>query len=244
MSNMKNVVVVVDDNRDTLNFISHYLVDFEFEVYTAQDSAEAWNQIRQHGVDILLVDLRLGNENGLNLARAVLSQHQIPIIMISAVSDDVEKVLGLETVLNDYIEKPVVPRVLLAKIRAVLRSAAAFNQRSTAEEHGTPSLPEDDKINFGDFALNLEQRNLARTSGELIELTNTEFRLLELLVTNKNEVFSRQDILDNLGLDSSNHMMRNIDVLVLRLRRKIEKSPSTPVFLQTRRNKGYVFCIE
>lgn len=239
---VKKTIIVVDDNAEALEFVRSYLAEFEFNVYAATDGLSAWQLIDEHGIDLLLVDLRLQQENGLDLARDVLQQHHIPVIMISAVSDDVEKVLGLETVLNDYIEKPVVPRVLLAKIRAIMRNT--YPQQPVAEE--ALPMPESlaEQVHFGDFTLDVVERHLMKNSSTLIELTNTEFRLLELLVTHPNEVFSRQGILEKLGLESSNHMMRNIDVLVLRLRRKIEHKPSTPMYLQTRRNKGYVFCLD
>ncbi|MFC3852926.1 response regulator transcription factor [Salinispirillum marinum] len=237
----KKTIIIVDDNPEALEFIRGYLGEFEFRVFAATDGAGAWDLIHQHGIDLLLVDLRLQQENGLDLAREVLKKYPVPVIMISAVSDDVEKVLGLETVLNDYIEKPVVPRVLLAKIRAIMRSTYLA---PLADDVTVESGSIHEQVSFGDFTLDLVERQLLKNECGPIELTNTEFRLLELLVTHPNEVFSRQGILESLGLESSNHMMRNIDVLVLRLRRKIEHKPSTPMYLQTRRNKGYVFCLE
>lgn len=238
---LKNkVIVAVDDNPEILNFMESYLSEFEFDLHTAQNSKNARLIINNYGIDLLLVDLRLENESGLDFAKEVSAQYHVPIIMVSAITDDIEKVVGLETVLSDYVEKPIQPRLLLARIRAQLRtrdftSTLAAQPASRSDRHG---------LTFGDFAMDHDKRLLVHCSTGPIELTNTEFRLLELLVDHAGTIFSRQEIVDQLGLESSNHMMRSIDVLVLRLRRKIEHKPSTPRFLQTRRNKGYVFCCE
>lgn len=240
-SQNNKVIIAVDDNIEILDFMESYLSDFEFDLHTAQNSEDARLLIREYGIHLLLVDLRLENESGLDFAREVSAQHQVPIIMVSAVTDDIEKVVGLETVLSDYVEKPVEPRLLLARIRAQLRNQDIMAIASESPVGARIPLR---ALTFGDFSLDQERRTLAHREKGPIELTNTEFRLLELLVEHAGTVFSRQDIVDRLGLESSNHMMRSIDVLVLRLRRKIEQRPSTPRFLQTRRNKGYVFCHE
>lgn len=234
------VIIAVDDNPEILNFIESYLSEFEFDLHTAQNSEDARSLINAYGIDLLLVDLRLENESGLDFAKEVSALYHVPIIMVSAITDDIEKVVGLETVLSDYVEKPIEPRLLLARIRAQLRTRDFM-----ATVVDQPVIqPNRHSLTFGEFALDHEKRLLVHCRSGPIELTNTEFRLLELLVENAGTVFSRQEIVDQLELESSNHMMRSIDVLVLRLRRKIELKPSTPRFLQTRRNKGYVFCRE
>lgn len=234
------VIIAVDDNPEILIFIDSYLSQFEFDLYTAQNGRDARLLIKEHGIDLLLVDLRLENESGLDFAKEIFAFYHVPIIMVSAISDDIEKVVGLETVLSDYVEKPIEPRLLLARIRAQLRSKN-FKVESANQ---TVALSNKNNLLFGDFILNQEKLLLSHCQLGPVELTNTEFRLLELLVANSGIVLSRQEIVDQLDLESSNHMMRSIDVLVLRLRRKIELKPSTPRFLQTRRNKGYVFCRE
>lgn len=235
------VIIAVDDDPDILDFMESYLSDFEFDLHTASNSEDAWMLIDAFGIDLLLVDLRLENESGLDFARAVAERHGVPIIMVSAITDDIEKVVGLETVLSDYVEKPVEPRLLLARIRAQLRNHELRTTGFSASP--APTRTSGSALSFGDFVLDSERRMLSHTTEGPIDLTSTEFRLLELLVTNADTVFSRQEIVDRLGLESSNHMMRSIDVLVLRLRRKVEQRPSSPRYLQTRRNKGYVFCL-
>lgn len=236
----KKKILVIDDDRDTLDFISGYLSDYEFTIYTAEHGAMALTILQDNCIDLLLVDLRLESESGLELARDLTQRFGVPAIMVSAITDDIEKIVGLESVLDDYIEKPVNPRLMLARIRAVLRRHQTDHDASddTAARHAGRHLA------FGQFYLNAEKRLLVDNETGPVELTNTEYRLLELFVTESNNVLSREEIVEKLDMESNNHLLRNIDVLVLRLRRKIEPRPSMPKYLQTRRNKGYVFCLD
>lgn len=238
-------ILALDDSPEVISSLKEYLQDYEFILYTAMNIKDARTVIESQDIDLLLVDLKLKNESGLDFARFAYEKYLIPIIMISALTDSVEKILGLETVLVDYIEKPFDPRYLLAKIRAHIRMSSNIVDKATMSESSgrVENSVDDEFICFGDYYIDKALAQLVSKEGGPIELRNTEYRLLELLASNANKVLSRQEIVEQLGLDSSNTTMRNIDVLVLRLRRNIENTPSTPRFLQTRRNKGYVFCL-
>lgn len=236
----KKKILVIDDNRDILDFITEYLSDYEFTIYTAEYRAMALSILQEHSVDLLLVDLRLESESGLELARDLTQRLGVPAIIVSAITDDLEKIVSLESVVDDYIEKPVNPRLMLARIRAVLRR----HQTDSNLSDKNVVKHTDQRLSFGQFYLDADKRLLINDETGIVELTNTEYRLLELFVTKPNNVLSRESIVEQLDIESSSHLLRNIDVLVLRLRRKIESRPSMPKYLQTRRNKGYVFCLD
>lgn len=238
-------ILALDDSADVIASLQDYLRDYEFTLYTALNIKEATGIIEKEEIDLLLVDLKLKNESGLDFAKFAYEKYSMPIIMISAVTDPVEKILGLETVLVDYLEKPFDPRYLLAKIRAHIRMSFKLNDKLIGSDYADHQENKDDDeiISFGGFFIDKMRAQLISKEDGPVDLRNSEYRLLELLASTANQVLSRQEIVEQLGLDSSNTTMRNIDVLVLRLRRKIESTPSTPRFLQTRRNKGYVFCL-
>jgi two-component system OmpR family response regulator len=183
----------------------------------------------------------LGRENGLTIASQLRQRHDFPIIMISANKEDTEKVIGLEMAVDDFMEKPINPRLLLAKIRALLRRHTpkslqpSLNHRSSKPTVVSPK--------FGKFHLHYSDRTLIHEDRGDIELTNTEYNLLEFLIENSDTVVDRQRLLEGIGSDTISPLDRSIDVLILRIRRKIEEVPSKPKFLLTRRNRGYIFSI-
>lgn len=236
-----NKILIIDDDEKILSFLKDFLKDFEFEIFTYKNGDEILEKIDSHKIDLALIDLRLNKESGLDIAKIIQKNRSTPIIMMSAITDDVEKIVGLESAIDDFIEKPFNPRLFVAKIRATLRRQQSNNNHpETVEEHATS--PAD--YFFDDYKLDSKKCTLAHATSGYIEMTNTEFRLLELFVSHPNTIFPRDALLEKLGLESTTLMMRNIDVLVLRVRRKIELNPSRPKYLQTRRNRGYIFCLD
>jgi DNA-binding response OmpR family regulator len=238
MSRIK--LLVVDDDKDILDFLTTFLQENEFEVYSQDNGENVLSKIEEHKIDLLIIDLKLAGMNGLDISKEVALNYDIPIIMISGVNDDIEKIVGLESGLDDFIDKPFNPRLLLARVRSRLRRSLQTHQERVKPKEGIKEKLNAD-LSFGDFLLDSKRCTLYRECEGFIELTNTEFRLLEYFVKNANQIISRQDLSDELGLESSSYMMRSIDVLILRLRRKIELIPSKPKYLQTRRNRGYMF---
>jgi len=237
----KNKILIVDDDREILDFLKEFLGEHEFEVFTSTHGRDILVQIDANQIDLLLVDLRLDGESGLEISKEVFSNKGIPILMISGIKDDIEKIVGLEAGVDDFIEKPFNPRLLLAKIRATLRRTVSVPR---GEEPPAEVIESSTSYGFGEFRLDIRRCTLLQEGVGYIELTNTEFRLLELLVSHPGTIFSRQELLETLGLESTTYMMRSVDVLVLRVRRKIEVNPSRPKYLQTRRNRGYIFCLD
>jgi DNA-binding response OmpR family regulator len=236
----KITVLVVDDDPSMGAFLKDLLLENGFVPIILQGGDELAKIGQDRHIDIALVDLRLKEEDGLTLAQTLQQTRGIPIIILTAVLDEVEKIIGLELAADDYVMKPFNPRELIARIRAVLRRTYGYRFR---DFRNSPALA-GNSHRFGGHLINFDQRMLVDGTGGEVSLTNAEFRLLEFLVKNPNTVFNRQELLDHLGADISRYMDRSIDVLILRLRRKIEKTPSRPVFLQTRRGKGYVFVLE
>ncbi len=187
-------------------------------------------------VDLTLIDLKLNGESGLALAMHIRERFDLPIVMLTGVGDEVDKIVGLETGADDYLMKPFNPRELVARIRAVLRRYGRTAPQAPAP---TPS-----GLAFGNKVLNTEERQLTTLEGEEIPLTNAEYRLLEYFLRHPETIIPRPQLLTELGSDLSQYVDRTIDVLILRLRRKIETVPSKPVHLQTRRGQGYIFVRE
>lgn len=187
-------------------------------------------------VDLVLIDLKLRGESGLTLASHINAKHNLPIIMLTGTGDEVDKILGLESGADDYIMKPFNPRELIARIKAVLRRSGGshfFPKKHTLEQIET--------ILFGKYSLNTNSSQLLNEKGDEIALTNSEYRILQYLARNPDRIIPRTELLEELGGDLTRFMDRTIDVMILRIRRKIEPVPSKPIHLQTRRGQGYIF---
>jgi DNA-binding response OmpR family regulator len=169
------------------------------------------------------------------LAIHIREKYNLPIVMLTGVGDEIDKIIGLETGADDYLIKPFNPRELVARIRAVLRRYG----------HGAVTPPATGhEIGFGDKRVDLQKRELQDAAGNEIPLTNAEYRLLDYFVRNPGRIIPRPELLEELGSDTERYLDRTIDVLILRLRRKIEPIPSKPVHLQTRRAQGYIFVLD
>jgi two-component system phosphate regulon response regulator OmpR len=183
-------------------------------------------------VDLLILDLMLPGEHGLSIAQRLKKHSNLPIIIVSAQGDDVDRIVGLEVGADDYLAKPFNPRELLARVRAVLRRTNQIGQ-------GDGQLLS--KVQFGAFALDLASHRLTKGQ-DTVPLTSGEFDLLSILVTHPNKVLDRDRILDLLTGAERSPFDRSIDVRVTRLRAKIEVDPANPGFIKTVWGKGYMFC--
>lgn len=228
------VVAIIDDDADLRHTLAALLQENGLEPVALSDGASFFALGPSHDVDLALIDLKLTSENGLALALRIRDRFGLPIVMLTGRGDEMDKIIGLETGVDDYLLKPFNPRELIARIRAVLRRT------------GYPGLEQADRttsaiVRFGAMRLDQTRRELLGPDGTEIPLTNAEYRLLDYLLRNPDRVIPRTELLHELGNDLSQYMDRTIDVLILRLRRKIESVPSKPVHLQTRRGQGYVF---
>jgi two-component system, OmpR family, phosphate regulon response regulator OmpR len=231
MSAERPRILVVDDDAELRELVHAYLTQQGFDVATVPDGRAMDATLERETFDLVLLDLMMPGEDGLSIAKRLKGSHPIPIIMVSAQGEDVDRIVGLEVGADDYIAKPFNPRELLARIRAVLRRAQA----------APVAAPAANVHRFGEFQLDLNAHRLMR-NGDAVALTSGEFELLAVLVKHPNRVLDRDRILDLLTGAERSPFDRSIDVRVTRLRSKIERDPSAPVYIKTIWGKGYMFC--
>jgi DNA-binding response OmpR family regulator len=223
-------ILVVDDDPALCELLSDYLGQSGLSVATAGDGV-AMRRALAHGIpDAIVLDLMLPGEDGLALARELRSHSDVPILMLSARGEEIDRVVGLEVGADDYLAKPFSPRELLARLRALLRRArppAAGAQAGNA-------------LAFGPFVVDTVARRLLRDGVE-VRLTSAEFDLLRVLAERPNRVLSRDTLVDLLKGYDRDPFDRSIDIRVTRLRRKIETEPAAPAYIRTVRGEGYLF---
>ena len=225
-------LLVVDDDPELRELTQAYLVKNGFIVNTVETSVGMDEFLATNDVDLLILDLMLPGEHGLAIAKRLKKKKDLPIIIVSAQGEDIDRIVGLEIGADDYLAKPFNPRELLARIRAVLRrSSGKLEEKET----------ESSRLVFNDFELDLNAHSLSR-GGEKVSLTSGEFDLLALLAANPNRVLHRDTILDKLTGAERSPFDRSIDVRVTRLRGKLEFDPSKPELIKTIWGKGYMFC--
>ncbi len=223
-------VLVVDDDAGIRDLLADYLVKQGMTVKTARDGKEMDERLAGYAPDLVVMDLMMPGEDGLSLTRRLKAERDIPVIMLSARGEDIDRIVGLEVGADDYLPKPFNPRELLARIRAVLRRGT----HKAGEQEG-------EVVRFGPFALDLASQSLSR-DGEDIPLTQAEFTLLKIFVEHPNRALSRDQIMDWLKGFERDPFDRSIDVRVTRLRKKIEEDPANPAYIRTVWGQGYLFA--
>ena len=228
---MKQKILVVDDEKDILELISYNLKKEGFETASSTNGEDAVDLIKRDTFNLIILDLMLPGIQGMELCKMLKSSDDtssIPIIMLTAKNEEIDKVLGLETGADDYITKPFSPRELIARVKAVLRR--------------TREKPAKDRvIKIVDLEINTDTYQVKKR-GRLIKLSATEFKLLVYLVQRKGRVFNRDMLLNGVWKDESFVEPRTVDVHIRRLRAQIEDDPSAPVYIKTRRGIGY--CVD
>ncbi|WP_323687653.1 response regulator transcription factor [Rhizobium sp. AN88] len=236
MLNQKVRILIVEDDPDMAELISD-LVEAEGWLPTCARSAEEADEILAKDVmQLVLVDHNLPGTSGRTFAQRLRSKVDIGIVMVTAAGSAADRVLGLETAADDYVVKPFEPIELTARIKAVLRRTipSLKQEKDSERDHGRAALL------LSGWAIDLNARQAVCLTDRSRTLTSAEFALLEILAETPNQPVSRSQILDRLGSESDRYIDRNVDVLVLRLRRKIERNPDLPRHIKTRRGRGYV----
>jgi two-component system OmpR family response regulator len=226
-------ILVVEDDRETRALIAKYLRANSCNVMTAADGREMAKSMTDHRVDLLVLDVMLPGEDGLSLCRKVRAESQVPIIMLTARGEDVDRILGLEMGADDYLAKPFNPRELLARINAVLRRQAAA-QTVSAINGAT-------ELSFLGWRIDFRLRELRNPAGARVAMTSAEFDLLQTFCERPGRVLSRESLLDLTQGRNAGSFERSIDVLVSRIRRKIESDPQDATMIKTVRSGGYMF---
>jgi len=227
-------VLVVDDDPTMREMITTYLETSSFRVSAVADGPGMARVVKDDPADLILLDLKLGHEDGLDLMRQIGGQTPTPVIMITGQRrDEADRVVGLELGADDYLVKPFGLRELLARIRAVLR-------RWEAADHRRQSKPGRIRYRFANWELNAATRRLSSPAGEVVPLTAGEFNLLSALLRSPQRVLTREQLLTASRVHDDEVFDRSIDVQILRLRRKLEADPSTPQLIRTERGAGYI----
>jgi two-component system OmpR family response regulator len=227
-------ILVVDDDPQIRDLLTEYLSGNGLRVSSASSGREAMKILSEETIDLVILDLRLADEDGMSIARDLRDRLSIPVIMLTGVRDEADRVMGLELGADDYVTKPFSPRELLARIRTVLRrvksapTEGAFRREIRA-------------YRFGDFELNLRTRKLKRQDGSSVNLTNGELNLLAALLAAPERILTRDQLIEASRVYDNEVYDRAIDIQVLRLRRKIEADPAQPRYIVTERGVGYVF---
>jgi two-component system phosphate regulon response regulator OmpR len=226
-------ILVVDDDMRLRALLERYLVEQGFIVRSVANFEQMTRLMERENFHLLVLDLMLPGEDGLSICRKLRQQeNEIPIIMLTAKGDEVDRIIGLEMGADDYLPKPFNPRELLARIRAVLR-------RKAKEVPGAPTQ-EETLVKFGPFSFNLATREMKKDE-QLMPLTSGEFAVLKVLVSHAREPLSRDKLMNMARGRDYSAMERSIDVQVSRLRRMIEDDPANPRYIQTVWGLGYVF---
>ena len=228
-------ILAIDDDSVTREVIVDYLLENDFRVTAVATGAEMSQTLAQHAVDLVVLDLRLAGEDGMQLARELREKGEIPIIVVSGKRDEADRVMALELGADDYITKPFSPRELLARIRTVLR------RYQTARKTLPPHSEKVRAYRFDGWEVNVGTRRLKAPEGRSVEITRGEFSLLQAFCSAPQRVLSRDQLLDLTRLHGAEIFDRSIDVQILRLRRKIEQDAGQPRYIKTERGAGYIF---
>ncbi|QIK79165.1 response regulator [Sphingomonas piscis] len=225
-------IAVVDDEPDIRGLVQNYLTRHGFAVSQAEGGAALRALMAERPVDLVILDVNMPEQDGVSIARELRAAGRVGIIMLTANSDSVDKVVGLEVGADDYVTKPFDPRELLARVRSVLRRAA------TPE---APAATLGREVVVGEVRLNLDSRKMFAADGSEMPLTAMEFDLLRTFVEHPNRVLTRDQLLDLAHSKEPDVFDRSVDTRIVRLRQKVEKDPRRPQALKTVRGAGYMF---
>lgn len=230
-------ILVVDDNREIRELLSRYLEKNGMRTRTAPDAKAARRELNDWAIDLMVLDIMMPGEDGLALCRQLRSDGKLPIIFLTAMDEETDRIVGLEMGADDYIAKPFNPRELLARIKAVLRRYHTLPPSELPKNAGASI------VHFGSWAFDTAKRHLEDENGVVIPLSTAEFRLLSVLVAHPGIVLSRDRLLDLTQGRDAGPFDRSIDNQVSRLRRKIEEDPKEPQIIKTVWGGGYTFAV-
>lgn len=227
-------IVVVEDDGEMRTLIAKFLRQNGYRVTGARDGREMWETLSNAPVDLILLDVMLPGQSGLDLTRALRAKTRVPIIMVTARGDETDRIVGLELGADDYIPKPFSRLELLARIRAVLRRAQPIEEARLAGAAG-------DRILFAGWSLDTRRRELAAPDASIVDLSSGEYDMLLAFCEHAQRVLTRDQLLDLARNRVSDSIDRSVDVMVSRLRRKVEPTDDSPAIIKTIRGAGYMF---
>ena len=227
----KSRILIVEDELTSRTMLASYFEAEGYHIIEAESGAQMRQAVAQGKIDLIMLDIHLPDEDGLTLLKDVRRYSDVGVIMVTGKSDEVDRIVALELEADDYVTKPFNPRELLARAKNVIRrvNAARTNQSTNRV------------VRFGNWLLDLDQRLLFDADDKPVHLTRGEFELLSALTTHKGQVLTRDNLLDHLNHRQFDPNDRTVDVLIARLRKKIEDNPKEPVLIATVHGIGYVF---
>lgn len=229
-------ILIVDDHREIRDAVSKYLERNGMRTTTAKDAHEMDARLAAGKFDLLVLDVMMPGESGLSVCQRLSAERRIPIIMLTALGEDTDRIVGLEIGADDYLSKPFNPRELLARIKAVLRRAEAPDRHA--------GVLAGKRVRFAHLILDTDRQVLVDEDGQEIPLTTADFRLLTVLLERARMVLSRDQLLDLTAGRAAGPLDRTIDNQISRLRRKIEPDPLRPGIITTVRNGGYCLAAD
>ncbi|AYR23672.1 DNA-binding response regulator [Herbaspirillum rubrisubalbicans] len=227
-------ILVVDDDRDIRTLLAEYLDSNGLRTLTATNGNEMRRVLEESRVDLIVLDLTLPGEDGLTICRNLRATSSVPVIMLTARGEPLDRILGLEMGADDYLAKPFEPRELFARIRSVLRRTQAL----------PPNMAQPDvaAMRFAGWTLDLTARHLLNQDGVVVALSGAEFRLLKVFLDHPNRVLNRDQLLELTQGRESDPFDRSVDIQISRLRQKLGDDARTPTIIKTVRNEGYVLA--
>ena len=229
-------ILIVDDDQGIRELLCEFLQQHGFEVHVAKNGDQMRANLNAHPIDLIILDIMMPGEDGMTLCKAVRQSSQVPIIMLTAVTEDIEHILALEIGADDFINKPFNPRTLLARIKAVLRRAQGEPGAEHEDDHNHKSY------SFAGWTFDAITRRLISPDQLDISLSSGEFSLLQTFLDHPEHVLSRDFLLDTTKHREASPYDRSIDIQISRLRQKIEADPKNPQLIKTVRGGGYVLA--
>lgn len=230
-----NKILIVDDDREIRSLLADYLENNGYSTVTAADGNAMVAALEANKIDLIVLDLNMPGDDGLTLCRNLRAKSAMPVIMLTARSEALDRIIGLEMGADDYLSKPFEPRELLARIRSVLRrtNSPAHNEINSTVQ----------RLKFGDWTLDLTARHLLSPQGLVIALSGAEFRMLEIFLAHPNRVLNRDQLLNIMHGRDADPFDRSIDIQISRLRQKLGEDARSPQVIKTVRNGGYVLSV-
>lgn len=227
-------ILIVDDDREISSLLAEYLEKNGFRTSTAGDGKAMWKALDEQRIDLIVLDLNLPGDDGLTLCRDLRPRSSIPVIMLTARAEPVDRILGLEMGADDYLPKPFEPRELFARIRSVLRRTQALPSSHQATDA--------QQVRFAGWTMDYTARHLVNPDGVVVALSGAEFRLLKIFLDHANRVLSRDQLLNLTQGRDADPFDRSIDLQISRLRQKLGEDARSPQIIKTVRNEGYVLA--
>ncbi|MFZ6673240.1 response regulator [Undibacterium sp. Xuan67W] len=228
-------ILIVDDDRDIRSLLADYLDGHGYSTMMAADGNAMWAALDSNQIDLVVLDLNLPGDDGLTLCRNLRAKSSMPVIMLTARSEPLDRILGLEMGADDYLPKPFEPRELLARIRSVLRRTQSATLGSNGEQI--------QRLKFADWTLDLTARHLISPDDMVIALSGAEFRMLTIFLDHPNRILNRDQLLNMTHGRDADPFDRSIDIQISRLRQKLREDARSPQIIKTVRNGGYVLSV-